>query len=266
MLHILTLHWNKKEAIQKLKNTLIPCLSNVEWQWHIKDNASNDGSDIMFKTWKEPNIKIYYYPDNTLNFSEGVNWTFNQAKPKDEDMLLLLNNDVYFGDTLSIDKMIKILSNPDVGIVGARLLYPNSNLLQHAGVVINKNIGTPCHYRHKQQDDKLSQLNREFQAVTGAVMLTKCELFRKNNGLDNKFIWAFDDINYCMDIRYNHGKKIIYCGETDIYHEESASLKINPINRIFLNQNIKYFFQKWRNKYTIDQGLYEQDPGHMLYP
>lgn len=49
----------------------------------------------------------------------------------------------------------------------------------------------------------------------------------------------------CLSIKYNQNKKIIYCGEAYAYHEESASLRQNPINKMMLPHNVSRFIEKW---------------------
>lgn len=273
-LFILTLNWNGEDKLKKLAPSLINSLSNIDYEWYVKDNASKDGSVNYLKSLNNDKIKIIEYKDNNQNFSAGMNYLFNEIKPKDEDLILLLNNDVVFNDTVSIDKMVSIIRNdPKVGVVGAKLLFSNTNLLQHAGVVIHDSINMPFHFRSREIDDANSSANRTFQIVTGAVLLTKAEYFRKVcttnssgiNGMDEKFHWAFDDVDLCLFINIVLNKKIVYCGETNIYHEESASLKKNPVNKIFLTQNMLLLRKKWIYKWNTDLIKYFKDVNYNLY-
>jgi GT2 family glycosyltransferase len=112
-----------------------------------------------------------------------------------------------------------------------------------------------------------------FQAVTGAAAITKAEYFRNSfnqnksgiKGMDENYHWAFDDVDLCLSIKYNMNKKIVYCGDTNISHEESASLKKNPVNKLFLNHNLRYMFGKWGERYIIDQDIYTKNSRHNLY-
>jgi GT2 family glycosyltransferase len=264
MLHILTLTWQACDKLTKLKESLLPALNGLDWTWIIKSNGCIDGTCEKVSTWGSQ-VKLIQCPDNRQNFSEGVNHCFQTAAPKDNDLVMLLNNDVIFNDTKSIKEMIALLKD-DVGVVGARLFYPNSKKLQHAGVFINYN-GLPLHFHHGAIDDEHSAKNREFQVVTGAVWLTKAEYFRNIcttnksgiNGLDEQFIWCFDDVDACLSIKYNLGKRIVYCGKTNIFHEESASLKKNPVNMLHLSHNVNLLRRKWVGRYQVDRPLYENN-------
>lgn len=272
-LWIFTLTWNGCDKLTTLKNSLMPCLDNIDYQWLIKDNASKDNTVAIASEWGD-RVKVIPYKNNLQNFSAGMNYLFNEASPKDDDMILLLNNDVIFNDTTSIKNLINILQKDNkVGAVGARLLYTNTDRLQHAGVVFHNQIKTPTHFRANEKNDKNSEKNREFQVVTGAVLLTKGELFKnvcKNNksgayGMDENYHWAFDDVDLCLCIKYNMEKKIIYCGHTNIFHEESATLKKNPTNKLFMAHNVNYLKNKWEKRYTLDQDIYTKDSKYNLY-
>jgi GT2 family glycosyltransferase len=267
-LHIFTLTWNAAEKITRLYNSLIPALDGIEYVWYIKDNNSTDNTNKIIPAWTG-NINYIQYKDNLQNFSQGNNHLYSIAAPKDNDAIMLLNNDVSFGDTVSIRKMLNHLKD-DVGIVGAKLLFTDTNKIQHCGVVFTNKHKLPIHYRSGEEDDINSSKNRYFQAVTGAAMIMKAEDYRSIcttnksgiNGLCEELIWCFDDIDACNAIHINNKKKILYCGDTKIFHDESASLKKNPINRLFLGANVRYFTNKWKGRYIIDAPLYVADPNY----
>ena len=272
-LHILTLTWNASDKLSKLHTSLMPCLDGLDYNWLIKSNACKDDTVAVASSWKG-NINVIPYKDNKQNFSEGCNFLFKEANPSDEDYVMLLNNDVIFQDTTSIKNMLSIIDNdPNVGMVGARLLYTNTNKLQHAGVVFNSTYKTPMHFRAGQESDEDAERNREFQVVTGAVCITKAKYFSQANtntksgidGMDEKYHWAFDDVDLCLSIKYNMKKKIIYCGKTNIFHEESVSLKKNPVNKLFLSHNLQHMFGKWSKSAVIDDVLYMKNNKLGLY-
>lgn len=273
MLHILTLTWNACDKLSKLKESLIPALSGIDYTWFIKDNASKDNTLGIASEWGDK-VKVIPYKDNSQNFSAGTNYLFNVAQPADDDFVLLLNNDVVFNDKQSLKKMIEIMNKDDsVGAVGARLLYTGSDRLQHAGVVFDSKNNLPIHFRHGHPSDISAEKNRIFQVVTGAVLLTKAKYFKNtwnNNpsgvkGMDENYHWSFDDVDLCLSIMYNMNKKIVYCGKTNIFHEESFSLKKNPTNKLFMFHNIKYLLSKWGARYQRDRDIYVVNQNYNLY-
>jgi len=275
MLHILTLSWNGKSKLEKLAPTLIKSLNNIEYKWLVKENGSNDGSIEYLNGLNNSNIIPIQWKNNLQNFAEGCNVLFKEASPKENDYILLLNNDIIFNDFSSIKNMIRIMDNDgSVGIVGAKLNYTDTRKLQHAGIEWDKNKDMlPWHYRLGEMEDAHARKNREFDACTGAVLLVRAGLYenacRTNksglNGFDEQFIWCFDDIDLCLAIRYNLNKRVIYCGETNIFHEESATLKTTKTNRLFMQHNVNLFRKKWGNTIKENHTLYVSNPNYNLY-
>lgn len=273
MLYLMTLTWNACDKLTKLKESILPALEGIDYTWIIKDNASKDDTVAVASTWGDK-VKVIPYKNNLQNFSAGMNYIFNEASPKDNDLVMLLNNDVIFNDKRSIHNMIDVIKKDDtVGAVGCRLLYTGTDQLQHAGVVFHPKTRTPMHFRAGDKTDSHAEKNRLFQVVTGAVLVTKAEYYRNAftgnksgiSGMDESYHWAFDDVDLCLSIRNNLNKKIVYCGKTNIFHEESASLKKNPANKLYMNHNMAYLMQKWGKRYEIDLDTYSRNPNHNLY-
>lgn len=272
MLYVFTLTWNACDKLTLLKTSLIPALEGLNYLWAIKDNASKDDTVQVASTWGDK-VKVFPYRNNLQNFSAGMNYLFKETKPEDEDYILLLNNDVMVKDKNSIKNMINLMENDDsVGVVGARLFYTTTDILQHAGVVFDSQYKMPFHFRTGQKNCPEAEKNRLFQVVTGAVLLTKAKYFKNvftnkagTQGMDENYHWSFDDVDLCLSIMYNMGKKIVYCGETNFFHEESASLKKNPTNKLFMAHNVVYLKNKWQSKYLLDQDTYKADSRHNLY-
>lgn len=267
MIYFLTLNWNGKDKMNRLVSSIKPAIDGLDYKWIVRDNGSNDLTDNLIQDWsKKTNMLFYKNGHNRDSFATGVNWCFNVAHPTDEDYIFLLNNDIEFIDTKSINKMISIAdSDQNVGIVGARLLYNGTNNLQHAGVIFGERYGLmPYHYRHKEVSDANAERNREFQAVTAAFMLVRAAVWMEVGGFDQGYSWSFEDVDFCLKVRAA-GKKVVYCGGTKIYHEESASLKKNPVNKMFMKSNVNHFRSKWSDKYDIDHNKYLTNPNYMIY-
>ncbi len=278
MIHVLTLTWNGLDKLKKLKDGLIRNIKtlNQPTKWYIRSNGCSDGTKKWLENWDDGRLEVIplFKDHNRDNFAQGVNSLYWQAmcncEPDNkgiiaygkDDFILLLNNDIIFGDDISLTKMYNLIkNNRQIGVVGARLLYNNSNSLQHSGVAFSKRYNSlPYHFRHKEESDKSAEKNRYFQAVTAACCLIRGVDFIE---LDELFFWCYEDIDFMLRIG-EAGKKIAYCGETKIYHEESVSLRRNPINKIFLQQNIKRFREKWSGKYDLDYEKYITNPNYKL--
>ena len=269
---IFTLTWNAEEKLINLYNSIKPILNQDNVKWFIKDNDSKDNTAAIASTWE--NTNLIKYPNNLQNFAQGMNYLFNIASPKDSDYIVLLNNDVVCQEISSIKNMISMMDkDSNVGVVGARLMYPNSDVVQHAGVGFLKVNKMPWHIWRGEKLNPHMLKNKEFQTVTGAVLLTKAGLYKnvcttnqsKINGMDERYNWSFEDTDLCFAIKFNMNKKIVYCGDTNFSHEESASLKKNPQDKLFVSNNVRLFTQKWHTKYIADYDFYKNNINYNLY-
>jgi GT2 family glycosyltransferase len=289
-IHILTLNWNGNKWLNTLKDGLsdnVRVLTMVgrgesrhfhapygdpkqQWEqsiWYIRDHGSKDGSLETIKSWEFDDlspvrVKLFEMGHNRGSFASGMNFLFEQANPADDDRVLLLNNDVdmKFNDALAEMDWIRQKANADV--VGCQLLYMGTSKIQHAGVIFSKRYNyMPYHYRPGENSDVESGKPRYFQAVTAAVCLINPIAFRKVGGFDEKFRWAFDDVDLCLRIGKLKERNIAYSG-LPAYHEESASLKRNPVNKMFMGRNAAYFKAKWSGQYEIDHDKYLNDPNY----
>lgn len=263
-IHILTLSWNGADKLEKLKPGLFKNLDNLDFIWHIRDNGSKDNTVELSKSWDDSRVKIYEIGHNRGSFSDGVNYLFEQANPNNNDLILLLNNDVIFNDTTSLLNMIKLQRKTSAGVVGARLLYEDGRV-QHSGIIYSKSFKCmPWNFRRGEIATKESEQNKYFQSVTAAVCFIKASSFKRVGGMNPRLKWAFDDCDLCLEI----GKqdKITYCGQTNITHFESETLKKNSYNKLFLQHNVKEFKRKWWGNggplYKIDHDLYLRNPNY----
>lgn len=271
MLHIFTLNWNGKDKLERLYPGLNDNIANLGLDaiWHVKDNGSKDDSvSFLSKIPNSNNFRTipYCYDHNRDNFSKGMNYLYEQSQPKDNDLILFLNNDVQFFDKLSLKKIISLQDDSKCDVVGSKLLYTGTNKLQHAGVIFSTKYNLmPYHFRPNEDDDINSSKNRYFQSVTAAVALVTASSFSSVGGFDESFNWAFEDIDLFLRIGKLKKDNVVYCGETKIYHDESSTLKKNPVNKMFLNSNVKNFKNKCINSYYIDHDYYLKDINYRLY-
>jgi len=141
------------------------------------------------------------------------------------DLLLFLNNDVEARSTNWLAAMVAHAERPDVGAVGARLLYPNGTI-QHSGVAVGVGWGA-THVQHGLPADhpgylSLTTVTRNFSAVTGACMMTRRSVFEELGGFDGNLPIAFNDIDFCLRVR-ELGLLIVYTPLAELVHYESKS-------------------------------------------
>ena len=115
---------------------------------------------------------------------------------------------------------------PDVGVVGAKLLYPDKTL-NHTGIIIGPHGGladTPfAKVAPAEVPVAWHDAAREVSAVTGACLLTRTDLYTELGGFDEKdFGVAFNDVDYCLRVRAA-GRRVIYTPQAKLMHWGSAT-------------------------------------------
>ena len=169
-----------------------------------------------------------------LTWHEGFNYSLINNFAADEaqgEYLLFLNNDTEVIEPDWMTTMVAYCQREDVGVVGAKLLYPDDTV-QHAGVsMIHCNtvndLGGPIHvFINLDRDDpgymRRAVLTQDLSAVTAACMMTKASLFRELGGFDGTYVVAFNDVDYCFRVR-RAGKLVVFNPDVLLYHYESLS-------------------------------------------
>ncbi len=212
------------ETLKTCVNGLLHGTDYVNLEVIIMDNGSQEDETLAyFKELKKDKRFQVIHHDKPFNYSELNNIGAKHAKG---DYFLLLNNDV---EPLNRDWLIEMLRQmvfEDVGIVGAKLYYPNKTL-QHAGVVLST-VGIADHlFRFLTPDDygyfARSKMSQEFVAVTAACMLVKRKVFEELEGLDDQNLAvAFNDVDFCLRA-HEKGYRIVYTPFATLTHYESLS-------------------------------------------
>ncbi len=159
----------------------------------------------------------------TFNFARAINKGMALARGKH---FLLLNNDIEVIDNSWMKELVSCLFYDKVGIVGAKLLYPNGKI-QHAGVIAGFG-GLAGHWYLNKPADFGGPMNRlhvrnTMTCVTGAVMLiSRTCAQRIGNWDETNFSVAYNDVDYCMKA-YKAGFRTVWTPFACLYHHESVS-------------------------------------------
>lgn len=166
----------------------------------------------------------------TFKVDEPFNWSrLNNlaAARTSERILLFLNNDTELLTPGWDARLASYLARPDVGAVGARLLYPDGSL-QHGGLVFGLGDGSPRHEGVGAAPTDGGPADRwrrarEAAAVTGAFLATRRDVFNVVGGFDEcGLAIAYNDIDYCLGVR-RRGLSVVYGGDIEAVHFESRT-------------------------------------------
>lgn len=198
------------------------------------------------------NVKVLMWKSG-FNYSAINNFGVKEAKG---DYILLLNNDTEMIAPDSISDMLGYCMRPDVGIVGAKLLYPDGTI-QHAGVIIGLGgiaghafIGLDANqYGYMSR----AYLSSDYSAVTAACLMISKDIYNEVGGLCEEYAVAFNDVDFCMKVR-SKGYLVVYDAFSQWYHYESKSRGYEDTEEKLLRFNGEkdIFKSKWQKE--LDEG------------
>lgn len=217
---------DKPEYIKPCLESLLEKTSYPNYEVIVVDNDTTDPEALAFldKASEDARVRVLRYP-HSYNFSTINNMAAREARG---DYLVLLNNDTVVVQENWLDRMMAHGQRPEVGIVGARLVYPDGRL-QHAGVILglsgvcdHVNIGLsmkePGYMARAQQV-------QNFEAVTAACLLIRKSVYMEVGGLDEeRFRVLFNDVDLCLKVR-EQGYNIVWTPYATLIHHGSVSVK-----------------------------------------
>lgn len=240
---------DQKEILERCIESIIQKTDYKNYEIIIVEN--NSTTNEIFEYYKtieqRENIRVVIWKDK-FNYSAINNFGVRYANG---EYLLFLNNDIEVIRENWLSEMLANVQRKEVGIVGAKLLYPD-NMVQHAGVIIGMGgiAGHPLS-RHPADDCGYFArgiIQQNLNAVTAACMLTKKEVYEKVNGFEEKLAVAFNDIDLCLKVR-KAGYLIVYDPEALLYHHESISRgkedTLEKRNRF--EGEVDYMAKKWKD-------------------
>lgn len=190
----------------------------------LVDNGSNEQNKQKYSVICKEYGCRYYYEVMDFNFSKMCNIGAELAAG---EYLLFLNDDIEIlpehGDWM--ERMLGHAQLSHVGAVGCKLLYPNSHLIQHSGVMNLAN--GPGHAFHKMDDEvrhswDRNKLEYNFSAVTGACLFVSKAKFEQVCGFEEKLVVGYNDVDLCIKL-LEAGYFNVLRNDVTLVHHESIS-------------------------------------------
>ena len=175
-----------------------------------------DQDDAMERLLSRHEVKRVRY-EGPFHFSRMSNLG---AEAATGEILVFLNDDVEPLVSSWLSDLAAQAQRPDVGIVGAKLLYP-SGAFQHAGIAIgiNDGCGHPGRGEYGARYWPWIGLTRDVSAVTGACLAVRKEVFRQLGGFDELFPVNYNDTDLCLRAR-QAGYRVVYESGAVLRHYE----------------------------------------------
>ncbi|MFT4633107.1 MAG: glycosyltransferase involved in cell wall biosynthesis [Candidatus Azotimanducaceae bacterium] len=240
---------NMQQTLKVCIDSLLEKTQYPNFRLLIIDNDSDDFDAINYLRSLSRLPQVDVLVDNqAFNYSALNNHAVDQA---DTDIVCLLNNDVEVIAPGWLTEMVSHLVRDGVGIVGAKLRYPNDQI-QHAGVILG--IGGIAGHGHKYfQHDEPGYFGRlalvqNYSAVTGACLLTRKSIWQQVGGLETQLAVAFNDVDYCLRVQ-DLGFRVVWTPFADLYHHESLSRgqEDSPEKQARFTAEVDYMMHRWQH-------------------
>lgn len=251
---------------------LAPCLDSLlrkslypQFDVIVVDNDSVEPrtqSLLQALQAKDARLKVLHKP-GPFNFSALSN---AGARAAQGDFLVFLNNDTEIVTPDWIERLLYFAAAPDVGAVGAKLLYPRGGV-QHVGVVLGMG-GVAGHFGAGLDENARGWMGRnvsphETSAVTGACMMIERRKFDGVGGFDEVDLPVeLNDVDLCLRLAAR-GWRTICNAQTILIHRQSASRRGGAVRlqRVYEMER-RAFCARWRALVRDDPHFH---PGLSLY-
>ncbi len=189
------------------------------------DNGSSDPRVAELRSSLQKRDARIRFVDYTEPFNYSAINNFGARHARGEH-LLMLNNDTEAMTPEWLRSMLEHSQRPEVGVVGAKLLYPDDTI-QHAGVIIDRHVVAmhPHQFLPANHPGYAARphLLQNLSAVTFACAMTRRDVFEQLHGLNETDLpICFNDVDYCLRAR-EKGYLVVFTPYAVLRHFESKS-------------------------------------------
>jgi N-acetylglucosaminyl-diphospho-decaprenol L-rhamnosyltransferase len=217
--------YNTREELRACLNSLRGCEHRVV----VVDNGSTDGSADMVRA-DYPGAALLESPTN-IGYGAAANRVFRRYSA---EFLVLANSDVTFAPDAVAKLTGYLAQNPDVGLIGPRLVNPDGALQRSC-------FPLPGSVRWIFDNDVACALwrivpgfrslllrlwkhdgERDVPWVKGAALAIRRSSFDDVNGFDESFFMYYEETDLCVRMA-RKGWRIRFAPVTEVIHSGGAS-------------------------------------------
>lgn len=242
---------DKLELLRPCVESILQRTTYARFEVLIVDNRSVEARTRRYldDLGSEAKVRVLPYP-HPYNYSAINNHAVRQARGS---FVCLVNNDTEVLDADWLTEMMRYAVRPEVGAVGAKLLYADGSI-QHAGVVVG--IGDAAGHAHRNlpADDAgyfcHAHVAQFVSAVTGACLLVDKRKFLAVGGLDEENLpIAYNDVDLCLKLERAGWRNVYVPHAVLIHHESKSRAKDHAPSRInSYRRELQAFQERWGAK------------------
>lgn len=223
-LSIIIVNWNTRDITRDCLRSVREHAGGLSYEVIVVDNASSDGSAEMVRA-EFPDVRLIAN-DTNLGFGRANNQAMRVARGR---YFLLLNSDTVVCDD-AIQRLVNFVANdPAIGIAGCKLLFADRTLQSSCSrfpslrVALLEDLMLYKFLPRRLQGELLlggywpHDHARDVDAVWGAAMIVRREVFEQTNGFDERIFMYGEDLEWCMRVR-DRGWRIAFTPEAAIIH------------------------------------------------
>lgn len=194
--------YNHLPEVLTALNSLRALRTEASTTFHVQDDCS---PDVFYPACIPPEVASVARNERNGGFAVNCNAGAREAMARyNPDVLFFVNQDVqavaewsHGWDTA----LLNAFAGDEVGIVGARLLFPNG-AVQNAGGVFDV-LAQPAHRCLGWTNAKSPLVDTpcDVDWTTGAAIAVQANLFRYLNGFDERYRMYFEDVDLCLRAR-----------------------------------------------------------------
>lgn len=233
LVSVIILNWNGEKVIRECIDSVLRT-DYSRFEVIVVDNASSDSSKDIIRSLY-PHVKLIEEEKN-LGWCMGNNVGIKEAKG---DIIVLLNNDTIV-DRNWIKEIVKKAVDPKVGIIGCRLYFPRSNVIQSLGFR-EVFLGNYESIGAGQIDNGQFGDVEDVDYVSGAALAVKREVLEKIGLLDPNLLAFHNDVDICLRAK-KAGYRVV-TSNAKVYHYGSFSWNQFQVEKkILLSHRDRLYF------------------------
>lgn len=238
------------EVLEKCLRSIREKTEGVPYEIILVDNGSNEENKRKVESLRQKINFDYIYKEMDFNYSRMCNIGVSRAKG---DYILLLNDDMEVIEAHWLKTLLAQATQEGIGAVGAKLFYPDSDIIQHVGMTSLHGVG-PAHQLVKEHDSEVdyyygrNTLTYDMIGVTAACLLVAKEIYEEAGGFYEGIEISYNDADFCFTL-HEKGYRNVLRNDVTLYHHESLSRGDDRISDV-----------KWERLLREKKKVYDRHP------